>query len=410
MFTASESENLLLLERPVTNSTKPESENLLLVERPVTNSTKPESENLLLHTQRDQLERRLGLVERQSTRVRNDLLMLCQRANDAMAGLRHLAELASQWKHESTGMAGAAGVVGAPADGAPAASASARRARIAHMQASAPPAASGAIAAARRRPSAETVDDAAAAEELVGLAVDPELVHTSVKLAANAMEAMLCEFEAASAANPLAVGPTGRHALAMPATLRVGELRGTSNGGPRPAPPLGTPSPRRVQTSGNVVAARRGSSTPAAAPPMRRRPTIGIGLRNESPGQTGKGIASAEEAPSMLLTVGTWTAYNAAPADGDEEEEVGSLRSNFKLNEEHRVEEKREAERRASLPKRPPPRPQPSYITKQTAASLAAVAERAAEAGSLEYQELKAAIRAGPQHRAPPRRPPHTAR
>jgi len=390
--------------------TASESENLLLLVRPVTNSTKPESENLLLHTQRDQLERRLGLVERQSTRVRNDLLMLCQRANDAMAGLRHLAELASQWKHESTGMAGAAGVVGAPADGAPAASASARRARIAHMQASAPPAASGAIAAARRRPSAETVDDAAAAEELVGLAVDPELVHTSVKLAANAMEAMLCEFEAASAANPLAVGPTGRHALAMPATLRVGELRGTSNGGPRPAPPLGTPSPRRVQTSGNVVAARRGSSTPAAAPPMRRRPTIGIGLRNESPGQTGKGIASAEEAPSMLLTVGTWTAYNAAPADGDEEEEVGSLRSNFKLNEEHRVEEKREAERRASLPKRPPPRPQPSYITKQTAASLAAVAERAAEAGSLEYQELKAAIRAGPQHRAPPRRPPHTAR
>jgi hypothetical protein len=377
----------------------------------VTNSTKPESENLLLHTQRDQLERRLGLVERQSTRVRNDLLMLCQRANDAMAGLRHLAELASQWKHESTGMAGAAGVVGAPADEAPAASASARRARIAHMQASAPPAASGAIAAARRRPSAETVDDAAAAEELVGLAVDPELVHTSVKLAANAMEAMLCEFEAASAANPLAVGPTGRHALAMPATLRVGELRGTSNGsGPRPAPPLGTPSPRRVQTMGNVVAARRGSSTPAAAPPMRRRPTIGIGLRNESPGQTGKGIASAEEAPSMLLTVGTWTAYNAAPADGDEEEDDGSLRSNFKLNEEHRVEEKREAERRALLPKRPPPRPQPSYITKQTAASLAAVAERAAEAGSLEYQELKAAIRAGPQHRAPPRRPPHTAR
>jgi hypothetical protein len=411
MFTASESENLLLLERPVTNSTKPESENLLLLERPVTNSTKPESENLLLHTQRDQLERRLGLVERQSTRVRNDLLMLCQRANDAMAGLRHLAELASQWKHESTGMAGAAGVVGAPADEAPAASASARRARIAHMQASAPPAASGAIAAARRRPSAETVDDAAAAEELVGLAVDPELVHTSVKLAANAMEAMLCEFEAASAANPLAVGPTGRHALAMPATLRVGELRGTSNGsGPRPAPPLGTPSPRRVQTMGNVVAARRGSSTPAAAPPMRRRPTIGIGLRNESPGQTGKGIASAEEAPSMLLTVGTWTAYNAAPADGDEEEEEGSLRSNFKLNEEHRVEEKREAERRALLPKRPPPRPQPSYITKQTAASLAAVAERAAEAGSLEYQELKAAIRAGPQHRAPPRRPPHMAR
>ena len=391
--------------------TASESENLLLLERPVTNSTKPESENLLLHTQRDQLERRLGLVERQSTRVRNDLLMLCQRANDAMAGLRHLAELASQWKHESTGMAGAAGVVGAPADEAPAASASARRARIAHMQASAPPAASGAIAAARRRPSAETVDDAAAAEELVGLAVDPELVRTSVKLAANAMEAMLCEFEAASAANPLAVGPTGRHALAMPATLRVGELRGTSNGsGPRPAPPLGTPSPRRVQTMGNVVAARRGSSTPAAAPPMRRRPTIGIGLRNESPGQTGKGIASAEEAPSMLLTVGTWTAYNAAPADGDEEEEDGSLRSNFKLNEEHRVEEKREAERRASLPKRPPPRPQPSYITKQTAASLAAVAERAAEAGSLEYQELKAAIRAGPQHRAPPRRPPHTAR
>ena len=411
MFTASESENLLLLERPVTNSTKPDSEDLLLLERPVTNSTKPESENLLLHTQRDQLERRLGLVERQSTRVRNDLLMLCQRANDAMAGLRHLAELASQWKHESTGMAGAAGVVGAPADEAPAASASARRARIAHMQASAPPAASGAIAAARRRPSAETVDDAAAAEELVGLAVDPELVHTSVKLAANAMEAMLCEFEAASAANPLAVGPTGRHAMAMPATLRVGELRGTSNGsGPRPAPPLGTPSPRRVQTMGNVVAARRGSSTPAAAPPMRRRPTIGIGLRNESPGQTGKGIASAEEAPSMLLTVGTWTAYNAAPADGDEEEEEGSLRSNFKLNEEHRVEEKREAERRALLPKRPPPRPQPSYITKQTAASLAAVAERAAEAGSLEYQELKAAIRAGPQHRAPPRRPPHTAR
>jgi len=391
--------------------TASESENLLLLERPVTNSTKPESENLLLHTQRDQLERRLGLVERQSTRVRNDLLMLCQRANDAMAGLRHLAELASQWKHESTGMAGAAGVVGAPADEAPAASASARRARIAHMQASAPPAASGAIAAARRRPSAETVDAAAAAEELVGLAVDPELVHTSVKLAANAMEAMLCEFEAASAANPLAVGPTGRHALAMPATLRVGELRGTSNGsGPRPAPPLGTPSPRRVQTMGNVVAARRGSSTPAAAPPMRRRPTIGIGLRNESPGQTGKGIASAEEAPSMLLTVGTWTAYNAAPADGDEEEDDGSLRSNFKLNEEHRVEEKREAERRASLPKRPPPRPQPSYITKQTAASLAAVAERAAEAGSLEYQELKAAIRAGPQHRAPPRRPPHTAR
>ena len=391
--------------------TASESENLLLLERPVTNSTKPESENLLLHTQRDQLERRLGLVERQSTRVRNDLLMLCQRANDAMAGLRHLAELASQWKHESTGMAGAAGVVGAPADEAPAASASARRARIAHMQASAPPAASGAIAAARRRPSAETVDDAAAAEELVGLAVDPELVHTSVKLAANAMEAMLCEFEAASAANPLAVGPTGRHAMAMPATLRVGELRGTSNGsGPRPAPPLGTPSPRRVQTMGNVVAARRGSSTPAAAPPMRRRPTIGIGLRNESPGQTGKGIASAEEAPSMLLTVGTWTAYNAAPADGDEEEEEGSLRSNFKLNEEHRVEEKREAERRALLPKRPPPRPQPSYITKQTAASLAAVAERAAEAGSLEYQELKAAIRAGPQHRAPPSRPPHTAR
>lgn len=391
--------------------TASESENLLLLERPLTNSTKPDSENLLLHTQRDQLERRLGLVERQSTRVRNDLLMLCQRANDAMAGLRHLAELASQWKHESTGMAGAAGVVGAPADEAPAASASARRARIAHMQASAPPAASGAIAAARRRPSAETVDDAAAAEELVGLAVDPELVHTSVKLAANAMEAMLCEFEAASAANPLAVGPTGRHALAMPATLRVGELRGTSNGsGPRPAPSLGTPSPRRVQTMGNVVAARRGSSTPAAAPPMRRRPTIGIGLRNESPGQTGKGIASAEEAPSMLLTVGTWTAYNAAPADGDEEEEEGSLRSNFKLNEEHRVEEKREAERRALLPKRPPPRPQPSYITKQTAASLAAVAERAAEAGSLEYQELKAAIRAGPQHRAPPRRPPHTAR
>ena len=112
----------------------------------------------------------------------------------------------------------------------------------------------------------------------------------------------------------------------------------------------------------------------------------------------------------MLLTVGTWTAYNAAPADGDEEEEDGSLRSNFKLNEEHRVEEKREAERCALLPKRPPPRPQPSYITKQTAASLAAVAERAAEAGSLEYQELKAAIRAGPQHRAPPRRPPHTAR
>eukprot|EP00900_Chrysochromulina_parva_P025757 jgi/Chrpa1/7815/Chrysochromulina_OHIO_Genome00016299-RA len=411
MFTASESENLLLLEQPVTNSTKPDSENLLLLERPVTNSTKPESENLLLHTQRDQLERRLGLVERQSTRVRNDLLMLCQRANDAMAGLRHLAELASQWKHESTGMAGAAGVVGAPADEAPAASASARRARIAHMQASAPPAASGAIAAARRRPSAETVDAAAAAEELVGLPVDPELVHTSVQLAANAMEAMLCEFEAASAANPLAVGPTGRHALAMPATLRVGELRGTSNGsGPRPAPPLGTPSPRRVQTMGNVVAARRGSSTPAAAPPMRRRPTIGIGLRNESPGQTGKGIASAEEAPSMLLTVGTWTAYNAAPADGDEEEDDGSLRSNFKLNEEHRVEEKREAERRALLPKRPPPRPQPSYITKQTAASLAAVAERAAEAGSLEYQELKAAIRAGPQHRAPPRRPPHTAR
>jgi len=391
--------------------TASESENLLLLEIPLTNSTKPESENLLLHTQRDQLERRLGLVERQSTRVRNDLLMLCQRANDAMAGLRHLAELASQWKHESTGMAGAAGVVGAPADEAPAASASARRARIAHMQASAPPAASGAIAAARRRPSAETVDDAAAAEELVGLAVDPELVHTSVKLAANAMEAMLCEFEAASAANPLAVGPTGRHAMAMPATLRVGELRGTSNGsGPRPAPPLGTPSPRRVQTMGNVVAARRGSSTPAAAPPMRRRPTIGIGLRNESPGQTGKGIASAEEAPSMLLTVGTWTAYNAAPADGDEEEDDGSLRSNFKLNEEHRVEEKREAERRALLPKRPPPRPQPSYITKQTAASLAAVAERAAEAGSLEYQELKAAIRAGPQHRAPPRRPPHTAR
>jgi len=390
--------------------TASESENLLLLERPVTNSTKPESENLLLHTQRDQLERRLGLVERQSTRVRNDLLMLCQRANDAMAGLRHLAELASQWKHESTGMAGAAGVVGAPADEAPAASASARRARIAHMQASAPPAASGAITAARRRPSAETVDDAAAAEELVGLAVDPELVHTSVKLAANAMEAMLCEFEAASAANPLAVGPTGRHALAMPATLRVGELRGTSNGnGPRPAPPLGTPSPRRVQTMGNVVAARRGSSTPAAAPLMRRRPTIGIGLRNESPGQTGKGIASAE-APSVLLTVGTWTAYNTAPADGDEEEEDGSLRSNFKLNEEHRVEEKREAERRASLPKRPPPRPQPSYITKQTAASLAAVAERAADAGSLEYQELKAAIRAGPQHRAPPRRPPHTAR
>jgi hypothetical protein len=409
--TKPDSENLLLLERPVTNSTKPESENLLLLERPVTNSTKPESENLLLHTQRDQLERRLGLVERQSTRVRNDLLMLCQRANDAMAGLRHLAELASQWKHESTGMAGAAGVVGAPADEAPAASASARRARIAHMQASAPPAASGAIAAARRRPSAETVDAAAAAEELVGLAVDPELVHTSVQLAANAMEAMLCEFEAASAANPLAVGPTGRHALAMPAALRVGELRGTSNGsGPRPAPPLGTPSPRRVQTMGNVVAARRGSSTPAAAPPMRRRPTIGIGLRNESPGQTGKGIASAEEAPSMLLTVGTWTAYNAAPADGDEEEEDGSLRSNFKLNEEHRVEEKREAERCALLPKRPPPRPQPSYITKQTAASLAAVAERAAEAGSLEYQELKAAIRAGPQHRAPPRRPPHTAR
>ena len=478
-------------ERPVTNSTKPdsqtervaagarklmftasESENLLLLERPVTNSTKSESENLLLHTQRDQLERRLGLVERQSTRVRNDLLLLCQRANDAMAGLRHLVELASQWKDESTGRAGAAGVVGAPADEAPAASASARRARIAHMQASASPAASGAKAAARRRPSAETVDDDAAAEGLVGLAVtnstkpesenllllerpvtnstkpesenllllerpvtnstkpesenllaaeglvgftvDPELVHASVKLAANAMEAMLRECEAASAAKPLAVGPTGRHALAMPATLRVGELRGTSDGsGPRPAPPLGTPSPRRVQTMGNVVAARGGSSTPTAAPPMRRRPTIGISLRNESPGQAGKGIASAvasaEEAPSVLLTVGTWTAYNTAPADGDEGEE-GSLRSNFKLNEEHRVEEKREAERRASLPKRPPPRPQPSYITKQTAASLAAAAERAVEAGSLEYQELKAAIRAGPQHRAPPRRPPHTAR
>ena len=253
-----------------------------------------------------------------------------------------------------------------------------------------------------------------AAEGLVGFTVDPELVHASVKLAANAMEAMLRECEAASAAKPLAVGPTGRHALAMPATLRVGELRGTSDGsGPRPAPPLGTPSPRRVQTMGNVVAARRGSSTPTAAPPMRRRPTIGISLRNESPGQAGKGIASAvasaEEAPSVLLTVGTWTAYNTAPADGDEGEE-GSLRSNFKLNEEHRVEEKREAERRASLPKRPPPRPQPSYITKQTAASLAAAAERAVEAGSLEYQELKAAIRAGPQHRAPPRRPPHTAR
>ena len=392
--------------------------------------------------------------------MRTELVTLSERAHDALAGLRHLAALASKWKVDAmpadapapapasvgAGRIGGSGSVrslasagsadsadaqhgaaqhGAGSGGAPTTDAK-RRAATAKRDALEPgwrtraggsgSGEAAATAAADRLASVSADELAQEDAELMALGIEEGAVQSNVKSATAALGALFHAYQAAAkhAAPPLemsgtrgSTARTGTQVLSTRPTPPVPAFGSGSAQAYAGAGPSAAPSAARCEQRAASWTAGASSRAPPRSPLARRSMTVATSPRGSLGGgeagagrQSPTGRQSPEAGGASLLAQSVfaqaWTPAAGAAAVEEDAEEDADLRAEHKANEVKRIEERVEAERRAALPPRLPSKPPGAKVTRPTAASLAAAAEFNANAYAAPLS---------PRHRAAPRRP-----